>query len=384
MHASHDNRIDLIRPDAPELARLGPYPVGVKTLELIHPGQADVLAGGVKDRRLTVELWYPATVGTAPGGTYRTLCRDGRTEVALQGRAARDAGAAEGDFPLVILSHGYPGNRMLMSHLGENLASKGYLVASIDHPESTYGDPAYLGGQAFASTLVNRPLDTRFIMDALGASKVAIIGYSMGGYGALIAGGASVSEATLTMERGGGPWMAAHLAAVADPRLKAIIPVGPWGRQYGVWDAAGMAGLSVPALIVAGSRDDVSGYDTGMRKIFDEAVGVERHLLTFDGAGHNAAAPYPAPVESWAAVEWLPFVPFEHYADKVWDTARMNNIAAHFVSAFLDVHLKGDTAKAAYLTAEFAGFAEGTARGLRWETLPEDGRIAHPTLTQAQ
>jgi hypothetical protein len=121
-----------------------------------------------------------------------------------------------------------------------------------------------------------------------------------------------------------------------------------------------------------------------MRKIFEEAVGVERHLLTFEGAGHNAAAPYPAPVESWDAVDWLGFVPFEHYADKVWDTVRMNNIAAHVVTAFLDVHLKGDTQKARYLTAEFAGFAAGSARGLRWETLAEHGQIAHPTFTQGQ
>jgi predicted dienelactone hydrolase len=40
--------------------------------------------------------------------------------------------------PLVIISHGYPGNRYLMSHLGEDLASKGYVVASIDHRDSTY------------------------------------------------------------------------------------------------------------------------------------------------------------------------------------------------------------------------------------------------------
>lgn len=363
------NRIDLIRPDAPELARTGPHPVGVRTLTLVNPGQADVLAFGVKDRLLAVELWYPAAEGTAPGGTYRTLCRDGRTEVTLHGRAARDAAQAGGDFPLVILSHGFPGNRMLMSHLGESLAARGYLVASIDHPESTYGDPAYLGGQAFASTLVNRPLDTAFVAGALEAAAYAIIGYSMGGYGALIAGGAAVSEATLTMERGGGPWMAAHLRAVADPRLKAIVPIGPWGRQYGVWDATGMAGLSVPALILAGSLDEVSGYDAGMRRVFDEAVGVRRHLVTFEGAGHNAAAPYPAPKESWVPVEWLSFVPFEHYADKVWDTVRMNNIAAHFVTAFLDQHLKGDAGKAGYLSDAFTGFAEGSARGLRFETL---------------
>jgi hypothetical protein len=75
-------------------------------------------------------------------------------------------------------------------------------------------------------------------------------------------------------------------------------------------------------------------------------------------------------VESWARVDWLPFAPFEHYADAVWDTVRMNNIAAHFITAFLDQHLKGDARKAAYLSQSWLGFAEGSARGLRWETLP--------------
>jgi hypothetical protein len=35
----------------------------------------------------------------------------------------------------------------------------------------------------------------------------------------------------------------------------------------------------------------------------------------------------------------------------------------------LDVHLKGDAAKAAYLTEDWLGFAEGSAPGLRLETL---------------
>jgi predicted dienelactone hydrolase len=135
----------------------------------------------------------------------------------------------------------------------------------------------------------------------------------------------------------------------------------------GVWDSVGMAGLSVPALIIAGSADAISGYENGMRLIFDEATATERHLLTFQNAGHNAAAPIPAPLESWRPSPHLDFAPFEHYADAVWDTVRMNNIAQHFVTAFLDVHLKGETDKAQYLDGRFAGFAEGTARGLRWE-----------------
>ena len=211
--------------------------MGVKTLELVNPAQLDVLAAmaghpAVADRKLVVELWYPAAK-SGVGSIYHTVSRDGRTPVRLSGSATRDVVALGGDFPLVILSHGYPGNCFLMGHLGENLASKGYLVASIDHPQSTYDDLAYLGGQAFGSTLVNRPLDTAFVADALGATRMAIIGYSMGGYGALVAGGAGVSDAALAMERGAGvgPYLARHRRPVADPRLKPLCSSGLGGGR---------------------------------------------------------------------------------------------------------------------------------------------------------
>ncbi len=91
------------------------------------------------------------------------LLRDGETRATLHGQAVRDAApASAGPCPLVILSHGYPGNRFLMSHLGENLAGKGYVVAAIDHADSTYADQG-----AFGSTLVNRPLDQRFALDEM-------------------------------------------------------------------------------------------------------------------------------------------------------------------------------------------------------------------------
>ena len=69
---------------------------------------------------------------------------------------------AAGPYPLLIISHGYPGNRFLLSHLAENLASKGYVVASIDHTDSTYSDQA-----AFGSTLLNRPLDQLFVLNEM-------------------------------------------------------------------------------------------------------------------------------------------------------------------------------------------------------------------------
>jgi predicted dienelactone hydrolase len=146
----------------------------------------------------------------------------------------------------------------------------------------------------------------------------------------------------------------------------------------GFWDAEGLAGIETPVLFMAGSEDDVSGYENGTRAIFEGAVNAERYLLTFENARHNAAAPIPAPREAWAAGT------FAHYADAVWDTTRMNNVAQHFVTAFFGLHLKGDEAMAPYLDlvedavagrrgqaderhTYWLGFQQRTALGLRFE-----------------
>ncbi len=136
------NRIDLLRPDAPELAARGPFAAGVRTMELVNRDQIDaanVEAGKPHprgDRKLTLEVWYPASGADREEHYHNVVLRDGRTRVTLKGRAIRDGEpAADGPFPLVVISHGYPGNRFLLSHLGENLATKGYVVVSIDHPE---------------------------------------------------------------------------------------------------------------------------------------------------------------------------------------------------------------------------------------------------------
>jgi hypothetical protein len=143
-------------------------------------------------------------------------------------------------------------------------------------------------------------------------------------------------------------------------------------------------------MLMAGSVDDVSVY-SDLRSIFTETKGTKRHLLTFENANHNAGAPMPSPAEGYQMVEGMDFAPFEHYADAVWDNTRMNNIAQHFATAFMDMHLKSDDSKAAYLdlienAAEgvtalddagkqtgahtyWEGFPARTAAGLKFETL---------------
>jgi predicted dienelactone hydrolase len=415
--AMAENRIDTQLPNAPALAAYGDATVGVRRLEMVHPGQVDILSidpEGPKpdplptyDRPLTVEMWFPAENGATGDTTLRAFLRDGTTEVALQGRAIRDAAPRTGDapYPLVLISHGYPGNRFLLSHLAENLASKGYVVAAIDHTDSTYRTQA-----AFGSTLVNRSLDQLFVLDQMAqlagegaefaglydAGNTGLIGYSMGGYGAIINSGGGVTEASVAYEWGAPHGtLAIHQAGsethetLPDPRIRTAIAFGPWGMNTGFWDAEGLSGIRIPMLFIAGSQDDVSLYETGIRAIWENASALPHALLTYDNAGHNAGAPIPAPAESYYFNEDKGFDISEHYTDPVWDTARMNNIAQHFVTAWLDRELKGDAGAAAYLDltetsndgvwsleedgtekpdhSYWTGFPKGTAKGLRYE-----------------
>ncbi len=414
------NRIDLQRVDAPQLAAYGDYEVGTRPMTLVNPGQLDVLALDASadapdplptyDRELLVQMWYPSFPGATGNKNVRAFLRDGTTEVNLTGQATLWAAPVtqSSPFPLVIISHGYPGNRFLLTHLAENLASKGYIVASIDHTDSTYRDQA-----AFGSTLRNRSLDQLFVLNEMArlnedsgsflagiidSDNTAIVGYSMGGYGAVITAGGGVTAASTAFPFSP-PFgtLAIHQSGteshdnLADPRIKTAIAIAPWGRNFGFFDADSLAGVQIPMLFMAGSEDDVSLYEGGVRAIFEEAINVDRALLTFDNANHNAAAPIPAPLESYAFNESLGFAPFEHYADAVWDTVRMNNINQHFSTAWLDKYLKSDDASDEFLElipysndgvfsvgddgefaedhTHWAGFPDRSAKGLHFEWL---------------
>ena len=391
---AQQNRIDVVTPSAPELAPYGKYAIGARTLQVTDKNRPDILGtkeGGPTaryDRTLTLEVWYPAALaaGQKPGSDYRAITRDPAITATLHGQAVRDAApqTTDGPFPLVIISHGYPGNRYLMSHLGENLASKGFIAVSIDHKESTYDDQ-----KQFASTLYNRAFDDLFVlneMDRLGktgsgsflagrldVSRTGIVGYSMGGYGAINVIGGGYSKASETISGAPPNKLLAERGAAnpdyrktIDPRIKAAIAIAPWGMQGGFWDADGLKGIATPVLFVAGSADEVAGYEKGTKAMYQGAVNADRYLLTFVNANHNAAAPIPAPAETYVAAEAGKPAAFAHYADAVWDTVRMNNILDHFATAYFDLYLKNDQEKKTYFEG-WKGFKRGTAVGLTLE-----------------
>ena len=355
------------RPDAPELAYRGSFHVGVRRWTLTNPDQLDILKYSATntdpryDRPLPVQVWYPAVIpGKAPElTTYSDSLGSGpnnpdRPVVPFEfpGRARRGArpDASGGPYPLLIVSHGYPGSDVLLTNLTENLASKGYVVVAISHTDSTHADAT-----TFSSTMLNRPLDINFVLKTMGelgaagsgsflsglvdAERTGLLGYSMGGYGALIAAGAGITPGTVYWGAPGGNLKiflagSPEYAALLDPRVKAIVPLAPWGGGYGVWNAAGLAGLKVPALFVVGDRDQTAPY-SGVRFIFENAVNSDRYRLLFLAGDHEVPA-NPAPPITFT--RWREYV---HYQEPALDNTRTNNVNQHFLTAFLGLHLKG-------------------------------------------
>lgn len=385
--------------DAPELAALGSYGIGVADLEFVQPDRADPLQGAdaplVGDRHIPIKLWYPAAAKGA-GTLYRTALpgeKGSDVPFDVPGLATPGAAVAAGRFPLVILAHGYSNTPEVLSWLGENLASKGYVVVA-----PAFRDPPITIRTAAARSgpLTTRPLDIAFVaaeaqrraragqgvFAAADAARTALIGYSMGGYGVLTAAGAPLDPGLAAATRGVlAPYVAgaakAETLKVAD--LKAVVAIAPPGNLYGtpLWAAPGVAAIRAPTLFIVGSQDHVVGYDPGVRTLFEQEVHAPRYLLTFREAAHSIAligAP-PAMRESFWDLDW--------FEDAVWRKDRLMAVQAHFITAFLGREVKGEDAKAAYLDGlvpnsndgkwpgapggRYAGFSPGAPAATIWK-----------------
>ena len=350
---------------APELGRLGTHAVGVKTFVLVDKDQVDVLGWDPKsgpaprrDRSLTIDLWYPATLAkdSVPEIYSASLPSEPPappTHFTMPGIAVRDAPPEAGRFPLVVVSHGAGYVTVGMSWLTENLASKGYVVAAIRH-EDIY-TPA-----GFPQILLRRPLDiafvTRELQRKLAASgqvdpaRTALIGHSMGGYGVLTAGGATLDPQSpiAGIIPGGALAPYARGGTLSDamraPSVKAVVAMAPAMGNLSAWGTSGLDGITAPLLLISGDRDHTVDYKTGARSFFDMARHSNRYLLTYLYGGHRIGFGGPAPDEMrqnlWNE-DW--------FEDPVWRKERVLGINLHFITAFLDRYLKDDASRSAYL-----------------------------------
>ncbi|MFT4937576.1 MAG: putative dienelactone hydrolase [Paraglaciecola sp.] len=353
----------------PELAKTGPWNIGVTTLQITNPQQLDSKDfQSSTDRNLTLEVWYPAQVAKKQAlASYENVTRL-HQPFSLQGSAYRDAPVVKNDnFPLVVLSHGYTGYRTIMFYLGEHLASHGYVVVGIDHSDSTTGEIDFKNAPfaGFPSTLINRARDQQFVLQHFSTLKSnlaasvdtensAIIGYSMGGYGAINTIGGCYNFNSTGLQGLGFPEQAANALlpvfnscnaglAEVDKRWKAMVALAPWGQELNVHSGSALAKISVPSLYVVGDQDDISGYENGVKKLFQQTGAEHKYMLVYENARHNIA-PHPAPRVAHASDEDL-----GHYAEPSWSSEALNRINKHMTLAFLNCHVKKQKTGCDYL-----------------------------------
>ncbi|MFF1920545.1 alpha/beta hydrolase family protein [Streptomyces sp. NPDC058221] len=171
----------------------GPYAVGVQTLHLTDHTRRDPWVPSA-DRELMVSVHYPARAGRGAPAPYMTdeeagLLLEARglggvvpaaTVGATRTHARQDAGPAAGRFPLLLLSPGFSMPRATLTSLADDLASRGYVVAAVDHAYESVGT-AFPGGRVLtclaceqvtddeeqARAVVGRADDLSFVIDRL-------------------------------------------------------------------------------------------------------------------------------------------------------------------------------------------------------------------------
>jgi len=347
---------------SPELAYAGPLAVGVKSMQLIAPGQVDPTLSTREgrivsaDRALPLTVWYPAKAGGRVSPYTASLTSEPPRAPAIfhiPALAVKDAPAAGEGYPVVLVSHGYNNDPVMMSWLTENLATKGYVAVGISHNDPPITDRAQL-----PAAILRRPLDIAFVLRSIrqgvlgklaDPTRIALVGYSMGGCGVLTAAGARLDPASPILAELSKQLVERYVEGGSEAGelsggdLRAVVAIAPAGGAPWLAWGDGLGGIRAPLMIIAGERDRRVGYQEGPVALFRGAVDSDRYLVVFHGAGHSLGVD-PAPAQMRGRLWDL-----DWFEDPVWRKDRLNAISLHFITAFLDWHLKGDETRSAYL-----------------------------------
>lgn len=162
---------------------------------------------------------------------------------------------SQGTFGGVAVAPGYTARQSSIAWLGPRLASQGFVVITID-TTTTSDQPSSRGDQLRAAL---RYLTTSSaVRTRVDPARLAVMGHSMGGGGALE-------------------------AAKDDPSLQAAIPLTPWNLDK-TWPE-----ISTPTLVIGAQNDSVASVRTHAEPFYESIPGVTpKTYLELRGASHYA------------------------------------------------------------------------------------------------
>lgn len=242
-------------------AEAGAFPVGVATLALESGPE--------------VEVWYPAVEGTTgtvvydvrdftPPAIKDILTADIPATYEFDG--GRDAEVADGEFPVVLFSHGFTGIRLQSSFLTSHLASHGMIVVAPDHPSRDLFN--VLGGTASG--------DRQESVDDLLGSLDLILEEATTAGGRFEGHVDAERVAALGHSAGGGT----ILGAALDERVDGYVSMASGGPE----DPADFP--ERPSFFLAGSVDGVVPAAERTRPAY-EAAPAPSWYWEIEGVGHN-------------------------------------------------------------------------------------------------
>ncbi|MEU4297638.1 alpha/beta hydrolase family protein [Kitasatospora aureofaciens] len=305
----------------------GPYPIGTTSLHLTDAGREDPWHPG-HERELMISFWYPTArpaagqeraryMAPSAGEHFGSDTGAGKLNYGLQPgstdwsgiltHARQDAPARPGGSrPVVLYSPGLGDPRSWGTALVEDLASRGYVVVTIDHTYDASevafpgGDlatsvfPAMMGqpgldiGAVLRKSMATRVDDTRFVLDELAGlrrfsglptglaasldlHRIGMVGHSAGGFTAL-----------QTMHD--------------DPRIAAGINMdgqmhfpGPDGQTGVFLPSVAQDGLDRPFLLMGTRSNDSGSYhgQPGWDALRQNSTGWHADL-TLEGSRHGS------------------------------------------------------------------------------------------------
>nr|WP_269329387.1 alpha/beta hydrolase [Kineosporia babensis] len=186
------------------------------------------------------------------------------SQVSISGLSANGFGGADvyyptdtsqGTFGAVAISPGYTARKSSMAWLASRLASQGFVVINID-TNTTSDQPASRGRQLLAA-LDQVTKDSR-VANRIDPTRLAVVGHSMGGGGALE-------------------------ASRSRPSLQAAIPLTPWNTTKS------FSGNQVPTLVVGAERDTVASVRSHAEPFYRSLPSAPgKAYLELAGASHFA------------------------------------------------------------------------------------------------
>jgi predicted dienelactone hydrolase len=268
------------------------HTVGIRQVEFIDRGPDG------DDRHLAMNVFYPAEAAATDAEPFPMAFFTGVTVYPDLAPVVD-----EQRHPLILFSHGRGSNGLMYAWFAQALASRGYIVAALDHYRANTYDSSIV---YLANKLWQRPRDlslaANFLVDdafwgpLIDKDRIGVAGHSQGGFTALWLGGARVNaEKYLAFQRGWKnnrmvpqhlrdqlPLDAAPALAVADSRVKAVFSMAPGVIQAFGMDEAGLHALKVPTYLIVGARDTQTPPDENAEFAAVNIPGSELNVIPGD------------------------------------------------------------------------------------------------------